>query len=75
MSDSLFVDTNILVYSSLKDTLSKHDQAVSFIASFMFHCSSTEWMKALLWKYLLLLCQIRNEPHPHPDPPPEGEGI
>jgi len=33
MSDRLFVDTNILVYSSLKDELTKHDRAVSFIAS------------------------------------------
>ena len=32
MSDRLFVDTNILVYASLKDDLTKHDIAVSFIA-------------------------------------------
>lgn len=33
MSDRVFVDTNILVYSSLKDELTKHDSAISFIAS------------------------------------------
>jgi len=33
MSDMVFVDTNILVYSSLRDELTKHDRAVSFIAS------------------------------------------
>lgn len=32
MSDSLFVDTNILVYAALKDASTKHDRAVSFIA-------------------------------------------
>ena len=33
MSDRFFIDTNILVYSSLKDELTKHDRAVSFITS------------------------------------------
>ncbi len=32
MSDSFFIDTNILVYASLKDSSVKHDRAVSFIA-------------------------------------------
>jgi predicted nucleic acid-binding protein len=33
MNDSFFIDTNILVYSSLKDELAKHDETVSFLSS------------------------------------------
>jgi predicted nucleic acid-binding protein len=33
MSDRVFLDTNILVYATLQDDRSKHEQAVSFITT------------------------------------------
>ena len=33
MNDRVFIDTNILVYATLKDDQPKHEQAVSFITS------------------------------------------
>ena len=32
MNDRIFIDTNILVYSSLSDGSEKHERSVSFIA-------------------------------------------
>jgi len=48
MSDSFFIDTNILVYASLKDSSVKHDRAVSFIAGLACKITTSSFPSAFI---------------------------